>query len=100
MKITAFADPRVAVATLAERDGETLAGLSRFIGRHDGYLDRFVRMGIPKALPVKERGMLAHYLGTDERDLGAPNVPAQTPPPPPRPKLRPRYAWYDARRAA
>ncbi len=78
MKITAFADPRDAVATLVARsEGDTLAGVSRLLGRHPRYLDRFVREGVPKRLPEEDQRLLRRYLGGDLRDFGAPNVPTE-----------------------
>jgi hypothetical protein len=55
----------------ANAQGETLAGLSRFIGRRDGYLHAYVSVGIPQTLRKAEQDLLARYLGVNERELGA-----------------------------
>jgi repressor LexA len=55
----------------ANAQGETLAGLSRFIGRRDGYLHAYVSAGIPQELRKAERALLARYFGIDERELRA-----------------------------
>jgi hypothetical protein len=71
VRITTFASPRDALPALAGRlRGETLARLSRLIGRPDHYLGRFVREGSPRELLRRERQLLARFLGADVRDLG------------------------------
>lgn len=67
------ADVRANLTAMAARRGESLAALSRLLGRNDAYLQQFVTRGSPKALGERERGILAAYLGMDERDLGAPS---------------------------
>ena len=52
---------RANLTALADRYGETLADLSRMIGRSDGYLARFIRDGIPAELRTAERNILANY---------------------------------------
>lgn len=64
------ADPRRALALAAERRGQTLAALSRMIDRPAGYLGRFVRDGVPRALSAEEHTTLAAFFGLDERGLG------------------------------
>lgn len=57
----------IAVAT---RRGESLAALSRLLGRNDAYLQQFVTRGSPRRLGERERRTLAAYLGIDESELG------------------------------
>lgn len=64
-------EARANLQRIADDQGETLAGLSRFIGRRDGYLHAYVSAGIPQALRTAERRLLARYLGVNERELGA-----------------------------
>lgn len=71
MRITTFASPRDAVASLAARSGNSLAELSRLLKREPRYLDRFVRDGRPRKLRPDEQQRLADYLGADVRDFGA-----------------------------
>lgn len=54
----------------ATHRGESLAALSRLIGRNAAYLQQFVTRGSPRVLGERERHMLAAYLGIDEADLG------------------------------
>lgn len=56
--------------------GESLAALSRLIGRNAAYLQQFVTRGSPRVLGERERYMLATYLGIDEVDLGGPSAAA------------------------
>lgn len=63
-------DPRRALAIAAERRGTTLADLSRMIERPAGYLARYVRDGLPRALKAEEHQLLAQFFGVDERGLG------------------------------
>lgn len=64
------ADPRRALAMAAERRGTALADLSRMIKRPAGYLARFVRDGVPRALKAEEHRLLSAFFGVDERGLG------------------------------
>lgn len=70
------------VRTAAER-GETLASLSRQVGKNHAYLQQFVQRGVPKALPEGVRRKLAGLLGVDELALGGPEMPAHAPTPRP-----------------
>ncbi len=60
------ADPREALLAIAHRRGETLANLSRLIGRGEGYLSRYVRRRVPSALPAMDRMLLGKYLGIED----------------------------------
>ena len=65
-------DPRSALVDAAARRGESLAALSRLIGRNAAYLQQFVTRGSPRVLAERDRGILAAYLAIDEALLGAP----------------------------
>lgn len=60
---------------MAAERGESLAGLSRFVGRRDGYLQSFISRGVPATLPKDVRQRLAKYLGIEERLLGLKELP-------------------------
>lgn len=49
----------------------TLAELSRMLGHRDGYLWRFVNVGIPNRLAPRDRALLAAFFTVDEYELGA-----------------------------
>ena len=70
--MTRFADPvRQALTDEVARQGLTLIGLSRTIGRNDSYLAQFVSKGSPRVLPDRDRLHLAMALEIDEVLLGA-----------------------------
>lgn len=71
-------DQRAALEALAERTGESLAALSRLIGRNDAYLQQFIRRGTPRVLAERDRRLLAAYFGVPDRDLGG-EEPAPVP---------------------
>lgn len=62
---------RRTVAELATRNGDSLAALSRRIGRNAAYLQQFVDRGTPQRLPEDARLVLAQHWQVDERQLGA-----------------------------
>ena len=62
--------PRERLDGLETKHGETLAGLSRLIGRDEGYLQRFVARGVPSKLRREEIALLSRYLGVPSEDLG------------------------------
>lgn len=62
---------RARIEQLASTTGESLAELSRMIGRNPAYLQQFVKRGSPRRLPEDERLALAMHFGVDERELGA-----------------------------
>lgn len=66
-------DPRVALAAIVASRGESLAALSRMIGRNDAYLQQFVTRGSPRTLAEKDRAVLAAYLAVEESALGGPS---------------------------
>ena len=65
-------DARAALERLIAERGEDYAGLSRLIGRNPAYVQQFIKRGTPKALPEKERRLLARYFGVPEARLGGP----------------------------
>jgi len=65
-------DPQAALAAAAARRGETLAALSRLLGKNAAYLQQYVKRGTPRVLPERDRQLLARYLGIDEAELGGP----------------------------
>ncbi len=65
-------DPRATLARLCAERGESLAGLSRLLGRNDAYIQQYLRKGTPRRLPERERGTLARYFAIAETMLGAP----------------------------
>ena len=71
-------DPRAALRALVAADGgESLASLSRLIGRNEAYLQQWVTRGSPRVLAEADRAVLARYLGVAEAVLGGPAAPAQ-----------------------
>lgn len=64
-------DPRTRIERLATDRRESLAALSRMIGRNAAYLQQFVRRGTPRRLPEDERLALAQHFRVDECELGA-----------------------------
>ncbi len=73
-------DPRAALRSLvATSAGESLASLSRLIGRNEAYLQQWMTRGTPRVLAEADRALLARYLGVAEAVLGgrvAPFAPA------------------------
>ncbi len=49
-----------------------MSALSRLIGRNPAYIQQYLRRGTPKALPERERRLLADYFRVDETELGGP----------------------------
>ena len=64
-------DPRARLVALAVQRGESLAGLSRLLGRSHAYLQQWVARGSPRALAERDRRVLADYFGVAETELGA-----------------------------
>ncbi len=65
-------NPRAALAAVAAARGESLAALSRLIGRNAAYLQQYVQRGSPRVLGEADRRVLAAYLGVAEVVLGGP----------------------------
>ncbi len=64
------ADPREALRNAVAGGRDSLAALSRMLGRGDGYLHRFIHQGVPVALCADDHRRLADYFGLTERELG------------------------------
>ena len=67
-------DPRSVLQSLCSERGESLAGLSRLLGRNDAYIQQYLRKGTPRRLPERERRTLARYFAVPESILGAPEA--------------------------
>lgn len=52
--------------------GESLAALSRMLGRNGNYLQQWVARGSPRLLSERDRRALADYFGVAEAALGGP----------------------------
>ena len=65
-------EPREQLQALAMRTGESLAALSRMLGRNANYLQQWVTRGSPRALGERDRRALADYFGVAEAVLGGP----------------------------
>lgn len=72
-------DPRRVIETLAVSFGESLAALSRLLGRNDAYLQQFVKRGTPRLLAERDRRILAAYFRVEEVVLGGPVASAPAP---------------------
>lgn len=66
--------PQQVLAQAARARGVALSALSRMVGRNQAYLGQFVNRGSPRALPERERRILADFLGLAESALGAPEA--------------------------
>jgi len=64
-------DPRSALVALARERQHSLTALSAMLGRNQAYLGQYVNRGTPKALPERERRLLADHFGVAETLLGA-----------------------------
>ena len=65
-------EQREALERAAAGRGESLAALSRLIGRNAAYLQQFVTRGSPRLLAEADRRKLARYLGLSDAALGGP----------------------------
>ena len=63
-------DSREVIPALAAQRDESLAALSRMLGRYSGYLGTFVREGVPAVLTERDHRLLADHFGVSERRLG------------------------------
>lgn len=92
---------RLTLRRFADERGESLASLSRLVGRNAAYLQQYLERGSPKSLPDDVRQTLARYLRIDERLLGAhdPYQPTATTPAPLRDALD-RFAAFRAAAAS
>ena len=65
-------DPRERLTALASETGNSLAALSRMIGRNSSYLQQYITKGSPRRLEEEDRRRLAEFFGIGESELGAP----------------------------
>lgn len=65
-------EPRERLAALARERGNSLAALSRMLGRNSTYLQQFISKGSPRKLEEEDRRRLAEFFGVGESELGAP----------------------------
>jgi len=65
-------DPRATLQRLCSERGESLAGLSRLLGRNEAYIQQYLRKGSPRRLPEAERRTLARYFAIPDAMLGGP----------------------------
>ncbi|KAI1692894.1 hypothetical protein DdX_20963 [Ditylenchus destructor] len=72
-------EQREALERAAVARGESLAALSRLIGRNAAYLQQFVTRGSPRLLAEADRRKLARYLGLSDAALGGPAVEGLVP---------------------
>ena len=63
-------DARATLDRLCLERGESLAGLSRLLGRNDAYIQQYLRKGTPRRLPERDRRTLARYFAVPESMLG------------------------------
>ena len=65
-------DPREKLFELARDRGNSLAALSRMLGRNASYLQQYITKGSPRKLEEVDRRRLAQFFGVAEAELGAP----------------------------
>jgi len=63
-------DARATLQRLCSDRGESLAALSRLLGRNNAYIQQYLRKGTPRRLPESERHTLARYFAVPEAILG------------------------------
>lgn len=63
---------RETLARLCIARGESLAALSRMLGRNEAYIQQYLKKGTPRRLPERERRMLARHFSVSEAELGGP----------------------------
>ena len=65
-------DPREKLSGLARERGNSLAALSRMLGRNASYLQQYITKGSPRKLEEIDRRRLAQFFGVGEAELGGP----------------------------
>ncbi len=63
---------REKLADLVREGGNSLAGLSRMLGRNPTYLQQYITKGSPRKLEEDDRRKLAEFFGVPESELGGP----------------------------
>ena len=71
-------DPREKLAELARERGNSLAALSRMLGRNASYLQQYITKGSPRKLEEIDRRRLAQFFGVAEAELGQPEEISST----------------------
>lgn len=61
---------RARIAAAAAERGVSMAQLSRVLARSDGYMQRYVREGLPDRLGEDDRATLARFMGADAAEFG------------------------------
>ena len=69
-------EQRAALAAAIAASEESLAALSRMLGRNVAWLQQYFTRGTPRLLPEEARRRLASYLGVADEALGGPPAPA------------------------
>jgi repressor LexA len=72
-------EQRSALSAAIVSNGETLAALSRMLGRNTAWLQQYLKRGTPRLLPEDDRRRLAAYLGIGDEALGGPPGPVILP---------------------
>ena len=65
-------NPREKLFELARERGNSLAALSRMLGRNSSYLQQYITKGSPRKLEEIDRRRLAQFFGVGEAELGGP----------------------------
>jgi phage repressor protein C with HTH and peptisase S24 domain len=65
-------DAREKLSELARERGNSLAALSRMLGRNSTYLQQYITKGSPRKLEEIDRRRLAQFFGIAESELGQP----------------------------
>ena len=63
-------DPRQRLSELVRERGNSLAALSRLLGRNSSYLQQYITKGSPRKLEEADRRKLAQFFGIGEAELG------------------------------
>ncbi len=61
--------PRDTIRETAIERGESLAAMSRLLGKHSSYLQRYVEHGVPARLSATDRDRLERYLALPAGEL-------------------------------
>lgn len=72
-------EQRAALGTAIDHAGESLAALSKMLGRNPAWLQQYIRRGTPRLLAEDDRRRLAAYLGIADSVLGGPAGPVLLP---------------------
>lgn len=72
-------EQRAILAAAIAASGETLAALSRMLGRNAAWLQQYLKRGSPRLLPEEDRRRLGAYLGIGDAALGGPPGPIVLP---------------------